>query len=441
MHSIDVSSIPDIHEKNHSPLKTFNVDETTQSMLFQHKPSVVMDTLNNLGWVKYFSPATKGQFYFMPRGTIVFNIMADFLKNWVKQELNALEIRTPMIYDFNDESIQAESAQFADRVFQTEINDKMGVLKPGGDYGVMSLLSRQKLLHENHLPIALFELVSSFRKNQSRELAGLLRAHTFTLLDSHFYVANQTEAWNQYTAIILAQAKLADYFNFKWELSLDIQTEFHDINIDALNKLRENIRNGISIKKLDVLSNYWTMQHYFVDTRNQIGFSDGQFDLVNAKNYYITYLSKDGKNHIHPVICHASFGSVERWIYTLVNNAIASKGHDFPLWLTPAHVRIVNPNINLGSLIIDAQRRGIIIETDARNKKPAVKIQCAQAEWVPYTVIINDSIDNITVIDLKGNHLTTSMNNLLDDIVSRLNKVPCAHSTNLSHILNVPVLR
>lgn len=409
----------------------------------QHKSSVVMDTLSKLGWAKHFNPAIKGQFYFLPRGTVVFNLMADFLKNWVSKELNAMEIRTPVIYDFNDCSIQAESAQFADRTFQVEVHDKTGVLRPGGDYGVMSILSKQKLLHETHLPIALFELVSSFRKNQTRELSGLLRAHTFTLLDSHFYLANQSTAWECYTNIVLAQAKLADFFKFNWNLSLDIQSAFFESNLSALDNFQNAIGNDIPIRKIEHAKNYWTMQHYFVDSNDDIGFCDGQFDLINAQNYDITYLSKNGNQRLYPVICHASFGSVERWIYKLVHRSISSKGHDFPLWLAPTHIRfLTTDDINLNETIKHANIRGIRAEIDGRNKGLADKIKSAQAEWIPFTVIVKDNnLNEVTTIDLAGQRTQSSLMLVFEKIEEKLSHAIQKSWINLQPVINRPILR
>jgi len=417
------------------------LDTKETKSFYQHKSSTVMDTLSKIGWVKYFNPAIKGQFYFLPRGTIVFNLMADFLKKWVSKELNAMEIRTPIIYDFNDASIQAESSQFSDRTFQLEVHDKTGILKPGGDYGVMSMLAKQKLLHENHLPIALFELVQSFRKNQSRELTGLLRAHTFTLLDSHFYLANEEAAWECYANIILAQAKLADFFKFKWNLSLDIQSSFLESNLNPLNNLKAKIGN-IPIRTIEQATNYWTMQHYFVDTRDDIGFCDGQFDLINAKNYDITYLSKTGNQRFHPVICHASFGSVERWIYKLTHNAISSQGYTFPLWLSPTHIRFIScDEKSITDQITMAKHRGIRTEIDVRNKSLNDKIKSSLAEWIPFTVMMNNNSDEINVIDLNGNRTQSTLSILLDYIEEKLTHVNQKYYLDLQSIINSPILR
>ena len=414
--------------------------------LYENKPSVVMQTLEKLGWVKFFNPAIKGQVSFLPRGTVVFNLMSDFLKSWVKTKLSSLEIRTPILYDFLNPRIYSESSQFKDRSFQTEVYEKTAVLRPGGDYGVMSLLS-SKIIHESHLPISLFELALSFRKNQSRELAGILRANVFTLLDQHTFAANIEQAWEVYASALASQVKLGELFNFDIEVSFDIESTFYQQNKSSIKKLEQLINKEVVINEIKEISNYWIAQHYLIDKRDNIGFCDGQYDLFNAKNYNISFTSLDGKTTLYPIICHASFGSIERWIFKLVNTSISSNGYTFPIWLSPVQIRLLCAKpiqtSYLEKIITHAFKNGIRLEIDNRDKSLRDKINAAQAEWVPFIVILSENFydleSNVTVIYLNNQQEERSLLSIFEKVEnSRVNDYLLP---DLQSVISRPCLR
>lgn len=412
--------------------------------LENHRTSQVMKQLDKLGWVKCFSPAIKGQYYFSPRGTRVFNLMANFLKNWVQKELNSLEIRTPMLYDWFDPSIQAESSAFYERVFQSVIESKTGVWRPGGDYGVMSLLAN-RMLSEKHLPVSLFELATSFRKAQSRELSGLLKARAFTLLDHHTFSTHSDKAWENYTSIIFSQMKLANFFELSWTLHLQVEKTFLVENTSLIQGLEKKLNTEIHLIELEQRTNYWTLQHHFMDTKDNIGFSDGQYDEVNAKNYGIQYVSSDGKSKHFPIICHGSFDSVERWIFKLVNRAIVSQGKNFPCWLSPVHARLIPSNEPTLAIAEEIKHKGtqygIMIEIDYRKKSVFSRIEQALHEWVPFIVTFQASGKlDLMVLTLDENQALYSMDSLFDVILKQLKPLNFL-TTSLDEVIGKPCLQ
>lgn len=416
-------------------------------MVNKYKPSEVMKQMEFLGWVKSFDPAIKGQYYFLPKGTLVFNHLADLLKNWVKKELHALEIRTPVLYDWFDNRIQAESALFEDRVFKSVLDTKKtAVLRPGGDYGVLSLFSKQHIA-ENHLPISLFELASSFRKCQSRELGGLLKARSFTLLDYHALTANSEQAWEMYIGIILAQAKLGDFFNFSWQLHLQIEKNFLMRYEKKIKKLEDVIQKPLELNILEKKSNYWTMQHHFMDRHDDISFSDGQYDETNAENYDIQY--SRGKEKIRPIICHGAFDSVERWLFKLVSRGMSSQGNNFPIWLLPIHLRLIpySHKTQMAAEIIKSRAilYGIQSDIDFREKSIAARVNQSHQDWVPFTLTFpNDfeSIDTSPLYLCTMDNIKKSdyMHGLLAHIQSKLNAFSHPVS-DLDSLIKKPCLR
>lgn len=395
-------------------------------MSLKHSPSVIMATLENLGWVKSNNISLKGQYYFLPRGTVVFHLIADLLKFWVQKELGAKEIKTPILYDWYNQSIQAESANFVDRVFHTEYGTRKCVLRPGGDYGVLSLVSSQNI-YESNLPICLYEVATSFRKNQTRESMGLLRAQCFTLLDLHIFAKDIAQGWDTYSSIVLAQAKLGNLFNLNWQLTIEIEDAFlneHSLNIASLEK---KIGKTIKIVRMKGRKNYWHAQHQFTDNDDGIGFSDGQYDLINAENYNIQFKKSNTPEKGYPIICHGSFDSIERWMYKFVSRAIADNGYSFPVWLCPIHIRMLCQDEAQVSLIREQLEvyieRGIRIEVDMTNKSISKRIQKSLNEWVPFTVILPKDFTNFDLNYIKVVYLNKVQEELfLQEVCEKINK-------------------
>jgi threonyl-tRNA synthetase len=403
----------------------------------------IMSRLEQLGWVKSFPIAHKGQYYFTPRGTHVFNKMVNFLKSWVQKELNSLEIRTPLLYDWLDSSIQAESSTFSERVFQSNVDHKIGVWRPGGDFGVMSFMSK-RALSQNHLPIALFELATSFRKAQSRELSGLLKARCFTLLDHHTFAENSEKAWDAYCSIIFAQAKLADFFKLSYCLHLQIERHFLIQQAERIQTLKNQL--NIKIIVLEQQTNYWRIQHHFIDTDDGIAFSDGQYDEINAKNYAIQYTESDGKSKQFPIICHGSFDSVERWIFKWVNHAMRSDGYAFPLWLSPLHIRLIpydEKTFQLAQIIhTTARDKGIMVEIDMRKKSVEQRKKLAFSDWVPFIVCFDAfKADALLITRLNGESYSQSLATLLEEIHGLLMLAHDSFLPTLDDVIRKPILK
>jgi threonyl-tRNA synthetase len=104
------------------------------------------------------------------------------------------------------------------------------------------------------------------------------------------------------------------------------------------------------------------------------------------------------------MIHRAILGSVERFFGILIEHYAGA----FPVWLAPVQARVMT--------ITDRQREyasqvghrlraaGIRAETDVRNEKISYKIREAQAEKIPYMLVVGDRevAANTVAVRLRG---------------------------------------
>jgi len=90
------------------------------------------------------------------------------------------------------------------------------------------------------------------------------------------------------------------------------------------------------------------------------------------------------------IICHSSIGSIERWYFSMLEEALKKEIPSLPVWLSPTQVRIIpvsEKQVNYCKYIdIDGVRLDVDDEDDTLSKK----IARANMEWVPYVAVVGE---------------------------------------------------
>jgi threonyl-tRNA synthetase len=113
-----------------------------------------------------------------------------------------------------------------------------------------------------------------------------------------------------------------------------------------------------------------------------------QIDVGNAERFGISYVDSDGSKK-YPVILHtAIIGTVERYLYTVVDTALHKNPPSLPTWLSPIQLRIlplgeryVPKALKLAEKI---KREGVRVDVDDRGESLGKKVYEAETSWIPY---------------------------------------------------------
>jgi threonyl-tRNA synthetase len=147
------------------------------------------------------------------------------------------------------------------------------------------------------------------------------------------------------------------------------------------------------IEVLSEMKHYWAVKHEFngVDsTGGAVQLSTVQLDVADAERYGIVYVDDDGKKK-GCIICHSSIGSIERWVYALLEEALKQKKPSFPFWLAPTQVRLIPvsevflPDCESLSESLDAR-----VDIDDSDDSVGKKIRNAEREWINMIIVIGE---------------------------------------------------
>ena len=281
------------------------------------------------------------------------------------------------------------------------------------------------------LPIKYCELGTVYRYERSGVLHGLTRVRGFTQDDVHIFCRP-----DQLEKEIIESLKLIDYmlkvFDFK-EYNVYLSTKPEKaIGTDKVwkhaiksleyalkkSKLKYDIDPGegffygpkIDIKLKDALGREWQG-------------STIQLDFNLPEKFNITYIDQKGKKS-RPVMVHRTvLGSIERFFGVLIEHF---KG-DFPTWLSPVQVRI----LNIGKahekyakeIKEELVENNVRAEVDLENKTMGKKIRDAEIVKIPYVLVVGDreiKKKTVNVRDRSGKQKEVKLSGFTKNILKEI---------------------
>ena len=368
--------------------------------------------MRKLELVDYEPGSDPGNFKFYPNGRLVKSI----LEEWIGQKMKkygAMEIETPLMYDFEHPALKDYLNRFPARQYIVESAKKKFFLRFSACFGQFLMKSAMNISYRN-LPLRMYELTRySFRLEKAGELVGLRRLRAFTMPDMHTLCKN----------IEQAQDEFVNQFKLSMECMRDLGFEPEDYETairfteEFWNKNQEFVISLVKLIRKPVLIERWNKRYAYFDPKFEFNFIDAaekasalstvQIDHENAKRYGIKYVDSDGKEK-YPTILHCSAsGSLERVMYILLEKAyMKDKKHAvLPLWLSPTQIRICTVN---DSFIDDAEKiadelekNNIRVDIDDRTESINKKILDAEIKWVPLIAVLGSKEKQSKKLDVR----------------------------------------
>lgn len=269
------------------------------------------------------------------------------------------------------------------------------------------------------LPLRLAELGTVYRYEKSGVLHGLMRVRGFTQDDAHIFVTEEQVKEEIANTVNFAIDILKD-FGFK-DFNVYISTkpekaigsdEMWDLATESLIEaaksvgLNYRIEEGegafygpkIDITISDALDREWQC-------------STVQFDFNLPERFDLKYTDRDGKEKRPYMIHRALLGSLERFLGVLIEYYAGN----FPLWLSPIQVRVMtitDEQIDYALKVVEAlKRENIRVDADLSGEKISYKIRWAEAEKIPYMVVIGkrEVEEDVVNVRKKGKGILGNM--------------------------------
>ncbi|HUV80544.1 MAG TPA: threonine--tRNA ligase [Candidatus Bathyarchaeia archaeon] len=391
-------------EEKHENLRKFFVYESEKRREVDKIPPHV-ELMKRLEIADYEPSSDPGNMRFYPKGKLIKSLLEDYVRNSVAA-YGAVEVETPIMYSALHPSLKDYLERFPAR--QYSMMGKGGkpdlFLRFAACFGQF-LMSKEMSISYKNLPLKIFELASSFRKEKRGELVGLRRLRKFTMPDMHTLCRDMDEALVEFEKQYEFSMRILATIGFSpkdYEVALRFTKEFYE---DGANK--ELIERLVGIAGKSVLIEMWDQRFFYFVLKFEFNFVDAlgkasalstvQIDVENADRYGITYTDADGARK-SPIILHCSpSGAIERCIYALLEKAYLDKEEGvmpmLPLWLSPTQLRMIpvaERHLEHIEEILPALNGIMRVDVDDRDETVSKKIRDAGREWIPYVAVVGD---------------------------------------------------
>ncbi len=363
-----------------------------------------VELMKRLEIADYEPSSDPGNLRFYPKGKLIKSLLESYIRNSMA-EYGAVEVETPIMYSTRHPSLKDYLERFPAR--QYSMAGKGGkpdlFLRFSACFGQF-LMSKDMSISYKNLPLKIFELASSFRKEKRGELVGLRRLRKFTMPDMHTLCKDMGEALKEFKKqyeLCMRVLEGIGFFTKDYEVAIRFTKEFYDsdANKGFIDELVRIAGKPVLIERWDQRFFYFVLkfEFNFVDALGKASaLSTVQIDVENAERYGIKYVDANGEEK-SPIILHCSpSGAIERCMYALLERAYLEKERGvlpmLPMWLSPTQLRIIpvaERHLEYIEEILPVLN-GIRTDVDDREEMVSKKIRDAGRDWIPYVAVVGD---------------------------------------------------
>ena len=446
-HPLDLENVDSAKILNDYPsLKKFVLSEEVGRTKGTEPPSI--KAMQRLELVDYEEASDRGHFRMFPKGHLVFSLLEQWAQEIALDRIGAIQIDTPILYDWSFPDIRSQGMSFHERHYtlKTEENREF-VLRFAGDFGLFRMMKGATLSYRN-LPLRVYEFSKSFRLEQRGELTGLKRLRAFHMPDVHCFTRDIAEGWKEYMLLYRNYADLADATGVEYTVAFRIVKEFYEKYKENLVELLKYSKKAALIEVISEMKHYWAVKHEFqgIDSvGGAVQLSTVQLDVMDAERYGIVYTDSDGSKK-GCIICHSSIGSIERWIYVLLEEALKHEKPALPFWIAPTQIRLIpvaSEFVKECDGLADSLRPARV-DVDDMDDKVGKKIRNAEMEWINMILVYGDKerASKVFPVRLRSGEVKNMTLDELREEVEKLSKgYPTARLPLPRHLSQRPTFR
>jgi threonyl-tRNA synthetase len=416
-HKIELENLNTEPLKKYPDLKQFLLSEELGQR--SGKEPAHIKLMRRLELVDYEPASDVGHFRFYPNGLLVKELLQEFATQ-LAIELGAMRVETPVMYRESEPDIAEQASRFYQKDYRIKLPNYSLLLRFAGDFGLFKMM-KDTVMSYKQLPVRIFELSPSYRLEQSGECVGLKRLRAFTMPDLHCFCAGLEQALDEYKLLFKKYFELTKAMQIDFLIVFRVTKEFYKERRDFILELLRFVQKPALVEVLEKPKHYWVMKHefQFIDSvGGNAQLATVQLDLEDSARYGIGYVDRDGKKK-GCVILHSSMGSIERWIYALLEqaakNSQTGNPPSLPVWLSPTQVRFlpvsekyVEPCLKNAKYLT---QHGVRADVDDREMTIAKKVREAEMDWVPFIVVLGEKEEKSRKLSVRvrGEKETKSM--------------------------------
>lgn len=405
--------IEEYNFKGHKNLEKFSKYEIAKVRAVTQMPPHV-PLMKRLEIADYESGSDPGNMRWYPKGRLIKGLLEQFVSTKMTA-YGAMEVETPVMYDFNHPSLADYLNRFPARQYLLRTEDKELFLRFAACFGQFLIMHDTQFSYKQ-MPLKLYELTRySFRREKSGEVCGLRRLRAFTMPDCHAFCTDLEQAKKEFKNRFNLSCKILDEIGLSkddYEIAVRFTKDFYEEN-------REFIEELAQMSGKPLLAEVWAERFFyfrlkwdanFVDNQNKAAaLSTDQIDVENAKRYEITFIDENGEKQ-YPLILHNSpSGAIERCVYALLEKAYKKqqegKSPMLPIWLSPTQVRLIPISdqffAKVEEIAAEMEANCIRVDIDDRALTLQKRIREAETDWVPYVIVVGQKEVDSGILSIR----------------------------------------
>ena len=432
----ELAPIEDFNFEGYENLRKFSKYEIAKVRASKQMPPHV-PLMKRLEIADYEKGSDPGNLRWYPKGRLIKSL----LERFVTAEMigyGAMEVETPVMYDFNHSSLADYLNRFPARQYLLKTEDKDLFLRFAACFGQFLMIHDTQFSYRQ-MPLKLYELTRySFRREKSGEVCGLRRLRAFTMPDCHAFCKDLEQAKNEFKirfnlcVNVLGSIGLSED---DYEIALRFTKDFYEGNKDFIADLAK-------IYGKPLLAEVWAERFFyfmlkwdanFVDNQDKAAaLSTDQIDVENAKRYDITYVDEKGEK-LNPLILHCSpSGAIERCVYALLEKAYRTQQKGklpmLPLWLSPTQVRLIPISDSFTKKVEEIAEKMtascIRVDIDDRAFTLQKRIREAEMEWVPYIIVVGQRELESGSLSIRDREMHGKVHYMkLDELIAKISGI------------------
>jgi threonyl-tRNA synthetase len=373
----------------------------------------------------------QGHMRYSPEGVMIFDLISQYSWDVVNSVgLPILQVKGTNMFDLSVPAVKEHADLFGSRLYKLEAENKSFVLRYAACHQQFSAVRNWSLSYR-HLPFGTFEVADSYRLEQSGELLLSFRLRKLHMPDCHIYCKDVEEAKE---VTLKLHDKIYDEIG---KLDRDY-VSVYNITQSFLESNKEYVMKLVKREGKPALLNlvpegiyYWVLNieyHIIDELERPREIATFQIDIGNAKRFGIAYVNEKGEKELPPIIHTAIIGSVERYLFTILDQcARIENKHEkpsLPVWLSPTQVRLIplKPEFMDFTREVAAQLAAYQVRADIDDRDESVdrRVRDAELNWIPYIAVIGKREIDGKVISIRkrkdGKMYNSSVSDLANEI-------------------------
>lgn len=354
--------------------------------------------------IQWESMSDAGHMSFSPKGALIFDLCSDYSWKTVNSiGLPVYTVKGTNMFNLDEGPVAEHAKLFGDRLYKIETEKHSYVLRYAACHQQFAMMRNWNISYKN-LPLGAFEVADSYRLEQSGETMLCFRTRRMNMPDLHVVCNGMGPAEEWFAKLDGRIYEEAEKLDRDYEMLANFSSKeaFEQHKELMLNLMKKHNKPMLLHFYPEGINYYWTVNieyHILDDMKRAREIGTVQIDVGNAHRFGIRYVDENGKEE-YPVILHcAVIGTIERYIYTLLDTAVRMESQGkvgcLPTWVNPEQVRFLTVSDihqkKAVELANQVQSESIRVGIDDRSITVGKKVRQAKQDWCSYVIVIGDN--------------------------------------------------